>query len=50
MPAKTEKQRKYMGVQLAKKRAGQKTEVAMSEAELVKMASKPKKAAKKGPK
>ena len=49
MPAPTEKARKYFGVQLAKKRAGKKTDVDMSEAELAKMASKPK-AKKKGKK
>lgn len=50
-PAVSEKQRKFMAVQLAKKRAGKKTDVDMSEAELAKMASKPlAKATKKGKK
>jgi len=43
MPARTEKQRKYMGAELARKRAGKKTRTGMSEKELEKMASKPKK-------
>jgi hypothetical protein len=43
MPARTEKQRKFMGAELARKRAGKKTRTKMSEKELEKMASKPKK-------
>jgi hypothetical protein len=43
MPAKTEKQRKFMGAELARKRAGKKTRTGMSEKELKKFASKPKK-------
>jgi hypothetical protein len=43
MPAKTEKQRKFMGAELARKRAGKKTQTGMSESELEKMASKKKK-------
>jgi hypothetical protein len=42
MPAKTEKQRKFMGAELARKRAGKKTKTGMSEKELEKMASKKK--------
>ena len=42
MPAKTEKQRKFMGAELARKRAGKKTRTEMSEKELEKMASKKK--------
>jgi hypothetical protein len=42
MPAKTEKQRKFMGAELARKRAGKKTRTGMSEGELEKMASKKK--------
>jgi hypothetical protein len=42
MPAKTEKQRKFMGAELARKQAGKKTQTAMSEKELEKMASKKK--------
>jgi hypothetical protein len=40
MPAKTEKQRKFMGAELARKREGKKTRTDMSESELKKMASK----------
>jgi hypothetical protein len=43
MPAKTEKQRRFMGAELARKRAGKKTQTGMSEKELEKMASKKKK-------
>ena len=42
MPAKTEKQRRFMGAELERKREGKKTRTGMSEAELEKMASKPK--------
>ena len=45
MPAKSEKQRKFMGAELARKRAGRRGKTGMSEAELKKMASK-----KMGPK
>ena len=41
MPAKTEKQRKFMGAELQRKREGKKTQTGMSESELEKMASKP---------
>ena len=34
MPAKTEKQRKFMGAELARKRAGKKTKTGMSESQL----------------
>ena len=40
MPAKTEKQRKFMGAELQRKREGKKTRTDMSEKELEKMASK----------
>jgi len=40
MPAKTEKQRRFMGAELERKREGKKTRTDMSEAELEKMASK----------
>ena len=40
MPAKTEKQRKFMGAELGRKRAGKKT--GMSEKKLEEMASKKK--------
>ena len=42
MPARTEKQRKFMGAELQRKREGKKTRTGMSEQELEKMASKPK--------
>jgi hypothetical protein len=42
MPAKSEKQRKFMGAELARKSAGKKTKTGMSEKELEKMASKKK--------
>lgn len=47
MPAKTEKQRKFMGAELQRKREGKETRTDMSEAELEKMASKPKGAKKR---
>ena len=43
MPAKTEKQRKFMGAELQRKREGKETKTDMSEKELEKYASKPKK-------
>jgi hypothetical protein len=43
MPAKSEKQRKFMGAELQRKREGKKTRTDMSEKELEKMASKPRK-------
>jgi hypothetical protein len=42
MPAKTEKQRKFMGAELERKREGKKTQTGMSEKELEKMATKKK--------
>ena len=42
MPAKTEKQRKFMGAELERKREGKKIKTDMSAAELEKMASKKK--------
>ena len=42
MPAKTEKQRKFMGAELQRKREGKQTRTDMSEAELEEFASKPK--------
>lgn len=41
MPAKSEKQRKFMGAELARKRAGKKTQTGMSEKKLEEFASKP---------
>ena len=43
MPARTEKQRRFMGAELERKREGKKTQTNMSESELEKMASKPDK-------
>jgi hypothetical protein len=43
MPAKTEKQRKFMGAELQRKREGKKTRTDMTEAELEDFASKPDK-------
>jgi hypothetical protein len=43
MPARSEKQRKFMGAELQRKREGKKTRTGMSEKELEKMASKPRK-------
>jgi hypothetical protein len=43
MPAKSEKQRKFMGAELARKRAGKKTRTGMSEKKLEDFASKGKK-------
>ena len=43
MPAKSEKQRKFTGAELARKRAGKKTQIGMSEKELEKFASNSKK-------
>jgi hypothetical protein len=34
MPAKSEKQRKFMGAELARKRAGKRTKTGMSESQL----------------
>ena len=41
MPARTEKQRRFMGAELQRKHEGKKTQTDMSEKELEKMASKP---------
>jgi hypothetical protein len=43
MPAVSEKQRKFMGAELARKRAGKKTSTGMSEKQLRDFAKKPKK-------
>jgi hypothetical protein len=43
MPAKSEKQRKFMGAELQRKREGKKTRTGMSEKELEEYASKDKK-------
>lgn len=43
MPPKTEKQRKFMGAELARKRAGKQTKTDMTEKQLREFASKSKK-------
>lgn len=43
MPATSERQRKFMGAELARKRAGEKTRTGMSERQLRDFAKKPKK-------
>lgn len=40
MPAKSDKQRKFMGSELARKRAGKKTKTGMSESQLRDFAKK----------
>jgi hypothetical protein len=50
MPSTSSKQRKFMGMQLGKKRSGQPTDVAMSEQQLSDFASKPKSKKKLPPK
>lgn len=47
MPAKSEKQRKFMGAELARSRAGKKTQTGMSQKQLSDFASKPVKKGKK---
>ena len=42
MPSKSEKQRKFMGVELARRRAGKKTKTGMSEKQLKEFAKKKK--------
>jgi hypothetical protein len=48
MPAVSEKQRKFMGAELGRKRAGRKTETGMSEPQLREFASKRGKKKKRG--
>jgi hypothetical protein len=48
VPARTEKQRRFMGAELERKREGKKTQTGMSESELEKMASKPDSKKKSG--
>lgn len=53
MPAKSKKQQKFMGAELARKRAGKKTKTGMREAQLKEFAATPRKglpARKKGKK
>ena len=47
MPAKSEKQRKFMGAELSRKRAGKKTKTGMSEKQLRDFAKKPKRKKRK---
>lgn len=47
MPSSSEKQRRYMGAELARARAGKKTQTGMSESQLEDFASKPTKRKKK---
>ncbi len=47
MPAKTERQRKFMGAELRRKRTGRKTRTGMSEKQLGDFASKPKRKRRK---
>ena len=47
MPAKSEKQRRFMGAELARKRAGKKTQTGMSEKQLEEFAFKKKKGGSK---
>ena len=46
MPAKTEKQRRFMGAELERKREGKKTRTDMTEKQLEEFASKPTKGKK----
>jgi len=46
MPAKSDKQRRFFGAELARKREGKKTETGMSEKKLEDFARKPKKGSK----
>jgi hypothetical protein len=46
MPAKSEKQRRFMGAELERKREGKKTQTGMSEKQLEDFASKPDKKSK----
>jgi hypothetical protein len=43
MPAVSKKQQRFMGAELARKRAGKRTQTGMSEKQLSDFASKPKK-------
>lgn len=43
MPSVSSKQRRFMGAELGRKRAGKKTKTGMSDAQLSEFASKPKK-------
>lgn len=43
MPARSERQRRFMGAELARKRAGKKTSTGMTEQQLAEFAAKPAK-------
>lgn len=47
MPAKTEKQRRFMGAELGRKRAGKKTKTGMSEKQLKDFTKKKRKSTKR---
>lgn len=47
MPSVSEKQRKFMGAELGRKRAGKKTKTGMSDKQLSEFASKKKKSKRK---
>lgn len=47
MPSRTERQRKLMGADLARKRRGQKTRTGMSEKQLREFARRPKRRSKR---
>lgn len=47
MPAETERQRRFMGAELRRKRQGKKTKTGMTERQLKDYASKPKAQAKR---
>lgn len=50
MPSYTERQRRFMGAELARKRRGEKTETGMSEKQLRDFAKKPRKKKRTVPK
>lgn len=47
MPSVSERQRRYMGAELARARSGEKTQTGMSESQLADFARKPKGASRK---
>jgi hypothetical protein len=47
MPSETDRQRRYMGAELARKRAGKRTETGMSEDQLRDFARKPTRGSKR---
>ena len=48
MPSVTAKQRRFMGADLARRRAGKKTRTGMTEEQLAEFATKPRKGRKQG--